>query len=208
MFGVMNKPDGDILPLLIDPDLDSDERARRLLPLLYQSLRALAQKQMSQERRDHTLSATALVHEVYLRLNGDRRLTWQSRAHFFSAAAEAMRQVLMDHARKRERAKRGGGRQRIDLDSSAEIPAAGDENGPDFIAIDEALCRLNDRDARAATVVRLRFYCGLTAAETAELLGASVKSVNNDWTYARAWLSRELKDFDTSPRGGGSEAHP
>jgi RNA polymerase sigma-70 factor, ECF subfamily len=170
--------------------------ADRLLPLVYEQLRKAAQLRLSGERAGHTLQATALVHEAYLKLVGLRDLPWQGRAHFYAAAAEAMRQVLLDHARARGRVKRGGGLGRIDLDDVATLggPIAEDHrpDREDFVALDDAIRRLGSRDPRMAEVVRLRFYAGLEISEVALLLGVSERTVKNDWAFAKAWLEREM----------------
>ena len=183
---------------------DGDRAAAdRLLPLVYDQLRMAAQQEMVGERPDHTLSATALVHEAYLRMVGPREVPWGGRAHFYAAAAEAMRRILLDHAKSRGRLKRGGGLGRIDLDETALLGGAladrdqGDE--ADFVALDEAMCRLASRDPRMADVVRLRFYAGLEISEVARALGVSERTVKNDWAFAKAWLEREL---EPKPRGG------
>ena len=163
--------------------------ANELLPLVYDQLRAAAQKQMAQERGDHTLQATALVHEAYLRLVGPQDIPWENRAHFYVAAAEAMRRVLIEHARKRGRVKRGGGQRKIPL-SGAEL--AEDPNLEEIMSVDAAIRRLEERDGRMARIVRLRFFAGLGVGETAAALGLSDRTVRREWALARAWLHREL----------------
>ena len=163
--------------------------ANELLPLVYDQLRAAARKQMAQERGDHTLQATALVHEAYLRLVGPQEIPWENRAHFYVAAAEAMRRVLIEHARKRGRVKRGGGQRRIPL-SGAEL--AEDPNLEEIMSVDAAIRRLEERDGRMARIVRLRFFAGLGVGETAAALGLSDRTVRREWALARAWLHREL----------------
>ncbi len=163
--------------------------ADQLLPLVYNQLRAAAQKQMAQERADHTLQATALVHEAYVRLVGSRDVPWENRAHFYVAAAEAMRRVLIEHARKRGRVKRGGGLRRIPL-SGEEL--ARDPNLEEILSVDAAIRRLEERDGRMARIVRLRFFAGLGTKETAAVLGLSDRTVRREWALARAWLHREL----------------
>jgi RNA polymerase sigma factor (TIGR02999 family) len=163
--------------------------AEDLLPLVYQQLRAAAQKQMARERGDHTLQATALVHEAYVRLVGPHDVPWENRAHFYVAAAEAMRRVLIEHARKRGRAKRGGGRQRIPL-TGEEL--AEDPNLEEIMSVDAAIRRLEEQDGRMARIVRLRFFAGLGVKETAAALGISDRTVRREWALARAWLHREL----------------
>ena len=142
---------------------------------------------MSEERRDHTLQATALVHEVYLRLVGTNEVPWQGRAHFFAAAAEAMRKILIDHARRKGAAKRGGGV----LTVSSVVDLASDENISDSLIVDDLISRLEIEDARAAQVVRLRFFAGLSLEDTANVLGVSQPTVSRKWTYARAWLAQQ-----------------
>ncbi len=155
---------------------------------VYDELRRIAQKAMNNERPGHTLQATALVNEVYLRLDAsDRR--WNSRAHFFAAAAEAIRRILIDHARSRGAAKRGGALGRVPMDDSLAIAGAGDI---DLLDLDEALKDLNDMDPRMARVVELRFFGGLDVAEVADVLGFSKRTIENDWTAARAWLRSRL----------------
>ena len=162
---------------------------KALLPLVYDHLRAMAGRHMAGERRDHTLEPTALVHEAYLRLVGREPLAWTSKAHFYAAAAEAMRRILVEHARARKREKRGGAWQRVPVDV-ADLAAHHDPEK--ILALDDAIRRLEEVDARNAAVVRLRFYSGLTAAETAQALGLSERTVKREWCYAKAWLVRAL----------------
>ncbi len=168
-----------------------------LLPLVYDQLRARAQKEMAAERPDHTLQPTALVHEAYLRLVGNQELSWQSRAHFYVAAAEAMRRILIEHARKRGRIKRGGDRKRVPLDV---VDLAERADVEEIVSLDDAVRRLEERDRRAADVVRLRFYVGLSEAEAAAALGVTSRTVRRDWALARAWLLRELAPDDAEGR--------
>ncbi len=161
-----------------------------LLPLVYDQLRRDAQHRMAGERADHTLGATALVHEAYLRLVGDRRLPWKNGAHFYAAAAEAMRRILLDHAKARGREKRGGGRKRVPL-SVADI--ADSWNFQETLSLDEALRRLMDRDPNIGRVVQLRFFTGLSIDDTAEALGVSAATVKRRWEFGRTWLYRELR---------------
>ena len=162
---------------------------------VYKHLRAIAQNQMNAERSGHTLSATALVHEAFLRIEGERargHAAPPERGRFLHAAAEAMRRILIEHARARGRAKRGGGSARLSLDAIGDIAdLAMAEHAEETIAFDEAFHRLEAYDGRLAQVVRLRFFAGLSVAETAEALGVSERTINNDWTHARAWLARE-----------------
>jgi RNA polymerase sigma factor (TIGR02999 family) len=161
-----------------------------LLPLVYDQLRRMAAQQMGRERHEHTLQATALVHEAYLRLAGHQRFSWKSKAHFYGAAAEAMRRVLIDHARTKGRQKRGGSHQRVAV-SLADLVADAD---PDqFLAVDEAVCRLKEVAPRAGSIAHLRLYTGLSVAEAAEALGVTVRTVERDWAYARTWLFERLQ---------------
>ena len=160
-----------------------------LLPLVYEQLRLTAQHRMAGERTDHTLDATALVHEAYLRLVGDRRVPWQNRAPFYAAAAEAMRRILLDHAKARGREKRGGGRKRVPL-SVADI--ADSWSFQETLSLDEALRRLMDRDPNIGRVVQLRFFTGLSIDDTAKALGVSAATVKRRWEFGRTWLYREL----------------
>lgn len=166
------------------------EAARELLPLVYRSLHDLAQRRMCGERRDHTLQATALVHEAYMRLVDGRNLTWDSRAHFYAAAAEAMRRILIEHARRVGAKKRGGGLKR-EIASVADL--ASEESVCEVLEIDAAIEALRRDDARAASVVHLRFYTGLSIDETAAALGIAPSTVDREWRYARSWLLRRLQ---------------
>ncbi|MFO0857058.1 MAG: ECF-type sigma factor [Phycisphaerales bacterium] len=167
-----------------------------LLPLVYQQLRAAAQRELSGERPSHTLQATALVHEAYLKLVGPREVPWANRAHFYAAAAEAMRRVLLDHAKRKGRVKRGGGVRHSELRESAVFQAENNdyELEPDFVALDEAIRRLEATDPRMAQVVHLKFYAGLEIAQVAKALGVSERTVKNDWAFAKAWLERALRE--------------
>ncbi len=164
--------------------------ADRLLPVVYDELRRLAEAHLRTERPDHTLQATALVHEAWLRLVNQTEVTWKDRAHFFAVAATAIRRVLVDHARTHRAEKRGGAQQRIPLD---DTPARAAPEPVDLIALNDALDRLAQHDPRKSQVVELRFFGGLDIAETAEALGVSHATVERDWTYARAWLYSELE---------------
>jgi RNA polymerase sigma factor (TIGR02999 family) len=169
----------------------SDSRpAEDLDALLYGELRALAADFLRRERSDHTLQPTALVHEAWIRLSAQAGSPWDDRAQFFAIAAQAMRRILIDHARRRRADKRGGGRQRITLASDITPPL--DSSGVDLLALDEALDRLAALDARQARVVELRFFAGLTVDEVAEALSVSARTVASEWRLARAWLSRAL----------------
>jgi RNA polymerase sigma factor (TIGR02999 family) len=162
-----------------------------LLPLVYEELRKLAASRMHAERADHTLQATALVHEAFLRLVGNSEQGWANRAHFFAAAGEAMRRILIEHARARQGPKRGGGRQKLPLDV---VDLAKDDDPDQILALDDAISRLEEQDPESARVVRLRFYAGLSVEETASALGLSPRTVKREWAFARAFLVRELKE--------------
>jgi RNA polymerase sigma factor (TIGR02999 family) len=163
--------------------------AEALLPLVYEELRRLAAQKMAREAAGHTLQPTALVHEAWLRLGGDQQPNWRSRAHFFGAAAEAMRRILVDHARRRHRQRHGGGQERIDINA---IDVASPTDEETLLAVNEALDELAAHDAAAAQLVKLRYFVGLTAPEAAEALGQSLRSTERLWAYARAWLRRRL----------------
>jgi RNA polymerase sigma factor (TIGR02999 family) len=163
--------------------------AENLLPVVYQELRNLARLRMAQERPEHTLQATALVHEAYLRLVGNDPSCWANRAHFFHAAAEAMRRILIEHARGKSGPKRGGGRKRLPLNL---VDLAAENDPAQILALDEAISRLEKQDPDAARVLRLRFYAGLSVDEVAQIVGASPRTVKRDWAFARAFLIREL----------------
>ena len=170
--------------------LSRREVLERLAPVVYDELRVLAAAQLRWERPDHTLQPTALVNEAYVRLLGDERPPWTDRSHFFRAAARAMRRILTDHARKRRSLKRGGEPIRVSLDQIG--PPSWDEPEK-MLALDDALLRLEKRDPRAAEVVQLRYFAGMSVAETAEALDVSERTVKREWTVARAWLRNALR---------------
>jgi RNA polymerase sigma factor (TIGR02999 family) len=176
---------------LIDAvDKGDPHAARQLLPLVYEELRKLAVQRMAQEQPGQTLQATALVHEAYLRLTGnDESIQWNSRGHFFAAAAEAMRRILIENARRKGRLRHGGDRQRLDLD---QLSVATDDRPHELLALDEALSRLEQLDLTAAQLVKLRFFAGLTMPQAAEALAIPLRTAERNWTYARAWLHRAL----------------
>jgi len=184
---------GEVTMLLAAAADGRPHAARDLLPLVYRSLRDMAERQMRHERQAHTLQATALVHEAYLRLVGDGDVGWDSRAHFYAAAAEAMRRILIEHARRVGAKKRGGGWKR-DIASVADL--ASDESIAHALDIDDAIEALRGHDPRAASVAQLRFYTGLSIDETAAALNIAPSSVDRDWCYARAWLLRYLRKSD------------
>jgi len=167
-----------------------DEKAiDELLPLVYEELRLLAAKKLSKEPPGQTLQATALVHEAYLRLLGNEGQTWQSQGHFFAAAAEAMRRILIDNARRKQRLKRGGDQQRLDLD---EVGLTVSGRCDDLLAVDEALAKLAQKDKVKADLVKLRFFAGLTSEQAARVLGISHNTADRYWAYARSWLHLEI----------------
>jgi RNA polymerase sigma factor (TIGR02999 family) len=163
------------------------QAAAELLPLVYAELRKLAAARMAAESPGQTLDATALVHEAYLRLVGDQR--FEHRGHFFAAAAEAMRRILVEAARRKGRLMRGGGRNRVDLDGLAASDA---ERADDLVALDEALTRLEADRPEVAAVVKLRYFVGLTTEQAGEALGLSLRTANRHWAYAKAWLYQQL----------------
>ena len=170
--------------------LSRHELLERLVPVVYDELRVLAAAQLRRERDDHTLQPTSLVNEAYIRLLGDEPPRWNDRPHFFRAAARAMRRILIEHARKRSRLKRGGAPVRVSLDRVG--PPSWDE--PEAVlALDEALRRLEDQDPRAAEVVQLRYFAGMSVAQAAEALDVSERTVKREWTFARAWLRDALR---------------
>jgi len=166
------------------------EAAERVLPRVYEELRRIAARQLRRERDTHTLQATAIVHEAYMRLTGQSGLEWPSRAHFFAFSAHLIRRILVDHARRRNRLKRGGLSERITL---VEVTSLAPEMSPDLLDLDNALSRLERVDPRKATVVELKFFAGLTLDEVAEQLGISVETVSREWRRARAWLFTALQ---------------
>jgi RNA polymerase sigma factor (TIGR02999 family) len=179
---------------LLDAAAAGDRQAAAdLLPAVYDELRKLAAARLAGERGGHTLQPTALVHEAYLRLVGDQQ--FEHRGHFFAAAAEAMRRILVDHARRRKSAKRGGDRERLDLDA---IDIAIADWPEDLVALDEALGRLAAVDPKAARLVHLRFFAGLPIPEVAEVLGISPRTADRLWAYARAWLHQAVRGSDTT----------
>jgi len=177
---------------------DDAQAAEQLLPLVYAELRQLAGQQLAQEKPGQTLNATALVHEAYLRLVGDQH--FENRRHFFAAAAEAMRRILVDNARRKRSLKRGGDRQRLDLDIEQPALVGRSEH---LLALDEALDRLQARDADKAQLVKLRYFAGMTIEQAAESLAISVTTANRWWTYARAWLHDEIRRQEATqpPKG-------
>ena len=182
----------DVTSLLVASSKGDQEALNQLLPLVYDELRRLADRYLHRERADHTLQATALVHEAYLRLI-DQRVSWANRAHFFGVAAEMMRRILIDHARSRQAAKRGSAGIKLSLDDVLEIT---DERAADLIALDEALKALAEFDAQKARIVELRFFGGLSIEETAAVLGLGTATITRQWRLAKAWLYHELSRDD------------
>ncbi len=181
----------DVTQILSQIEAGDLRAAEELLPLLYEELRRLATRRLADEKPGQTLQATALVHEAYVRLVGSpSHQHWNGRGHFFAAAAEAMRRILVEQARRKNRVRHGGELRRVDFDNELQISDEADEN---LLALDEALQRLATKDPQAAEVVKLRYFAGLTIEETASALGISVRTVNRHWAFARAWLFRQLR---------------
>jgi RNA polymerase sigma factor (TIGR02999 family) len=185
-----NRPDSADVTVLLDGVVAGDRQcADQLLNAVYGQLRKIAQQRMKNEKPGHTLQATALVHEAYLRLVRNQKLNWSSRAQFYVAAAQAMERILVEHARKKKRLKRGGDRRPV---FSNVVDLAREENLEDVVALHEAIDRLEGEDPRAALVTRLRFYAGLTVEETAKAMRVSERTVMREWAYARSWLHNAL----------------
>jgi len=192
-------PPGEVTRLLASWSGGDDEALARMVPMVYEDLRRMARRHLQRERQGHTLQGTGLVHEVYLRLAEKGPMPWASRAHFFCWASTMMRHILVDHARSRQAAKRGGGVEVLSLDALHEdrgtlpgVSAHAHDNGPDLIAIDQALRKLERLDPQQGRVVELRYFCGLSVADTASALEVSPATVKREWVTARAWLLREL----------------
>lgn len=179
----------DVTGILLDWNSGNQAALDELVPLVYDELRRLAERYLRRERAGHTLQATALVNEAYLRLVNQQQVNWQNRAHFFGAAANLMRQILMQHARQRHAEKRGGEREKIYLDEAGPLAESRDL---DLIALDDALNDLAAVSPQQSRIVELRYFGGLTIEETAEVLGISPATVKRDWNMAKAWLHREI----------------
>jgi RNA polymerase sigma factor (TIGR02999 family) len=180
----------DVTRILSSIEAGDPSAAEQLLPLVYEELRDLAAQRLAQEKPGQTLEATGLVHEAYLRLvDAEKAQHWNSRGHFFAAAAEAMRRILVENARRKRGPKHGGAYKRVDLDVSAILMP---EPDADVLALDEVLTRLEATDAVAAKIVKLRYFAGLSMPQAAEALGLPLRSAERNWTYARTWLYREL----------------
>ena len=180
----------DVTQILNAIEHGDPKAADDLLPIVYDELRKLAATKLAREIPGQTLQATALVNEAYLKLVESKDQHWNSRGHFFGAAAQAMRRILVDRARHKNSLKRGGDHQRIEL---SDVDLGVPHRNIDLIALDEALNHLNEHDSRACRVVHLRFFAGLTIPQTAEALGVSETTIENDWVYARSWLKRQLR---------------
>jgi RNA polymerase sigma factor (TIGR02999 family) len=178
-----------VTELLAEASRGNADAMGKLLPLVYGELHAIAARYLRRENPGHTLQATALVNEAYLRLIGQREVTWQNRAHFFGVSASLMRRILVDHARAHRAEKRAGGLARVTL-NEANLPAA--ERDVDLIALDDALADLSVKDPKLARLVELKFFAGLTTKEVAEVLGVSSSTVEREWVAARAWLFRAM----------------
>jgi len=187
----MDASAADVTTLLNRLAAGDQEAAAQLVPLIYGELRRLAARRLRQERPGHTLQATALVHEVYLKLAGQPNARWQNRTQFFAVASQSMRRILVDYARTQQRIRRGGRQQKVSLD---EVLLIGPDRTDELLTVHELLSRLEELDSRQARIVELRYFCGLTADETAEVLGVSAKTVMREWNIAKAWLYGELKE--------------
>jgi RNA polymerase sigma factor (TIGR02999 family) len=189
------RPSADATVLMLAAAEGDKAAAEQLLPLVYEQLRKAAQLSMAGERgggAGHTLSATALVHEAYIKLAGPRDVPWAGRGHFYAAAAEAMRQILLDHAKARMRLKRGGGANRASIDDMADVAGLAQQEPDEIVRFDELVRRLEHESPEGAAVVRLRFFAGLSVEQTAEALGLSNSTVDRRWSFARAWLFQRL----------------
>ncbi len=193
----MESNPADLTQILHDVSDGKEGAVDKLLPVVYEELRDLASKYLLRERADHTLQATALVHEAYLNLVDQTRVEWKNRAHFFGVAATAMRRLLINHAVRRRTTKRGGDQKRVEWDDALAIY---EERALDLIAMDEALQRLSELDERQARVVELRFFGGLSNKEIAEVLQLSIRTVEREWRMARAWLRNEILRGDPDER--------
>jgi RNA polymerase sigma factor (TIGR02999 family) len=198
-FALSVSPMTDVIRILSAIDQGDPHAAEQLLPLVYDELRQLAAQKLAQEKPGQTLQATALVHEAYLRLvDTEPAPHWNSRGHFFAAAAEAMRRILVENARRKGRLKHGAGHRRVELNAvefAVEIPV------DNLLALDEALNRLAERDAQTAELVKLHCFAGLSIEQAAEALALSARTAYRDWAYARAWLYREIRGSEPPPEG-------
>ena len=191
--GILASAMSDVTLILNALERGDDRAVDRLLPAIYKELRQLAAQKLSHERPGHTLQATALVHEAYVRLVGSEGQSWKSRTYFFAAAAEAMRRILIENARRKQRQRHGGARRKVDMrgeDVVIEAPA------DDLIALDEALTELTEVDKTKADLVKLRYFAGLTIGQSAQLLNISPATAKRHWTYAKAWLYTRIRSGD------------
>ena len=186
----------DVTHILSAIEQGDPKAPKQLLPLVYDELRKLAAQRLARESPGQTLQATALVHEAYLRLIGSETPSWTGRGHFFSAAAEAMRRILIENARRKKAEKRGGALQRVDLDA-VDVPA--DARSEDVLALDEALSRLAAEDPTKAELVKLRFFGGLSVEDAGRVLGIARATADRYWSYARVWLYSELREAGARP---------
>ncbi|UCD52294.1 MAG: sigma-70 family RNA polymerase sigma factor [Phycisphaerales bacterium] len=184
----------DVTRILNTIERGERKAAEELLPLVYEELRLLAAQKLSHEPPGQTLQATALVHEAYIRLVGDEAQSWNSRGHFFAAAAEAMRRILVENARRKQSGKRGGHLKKVDFDN---VKAIAELCSDDVIALDEALAGLSEEDHVTAELVKMRYFAGLTLEQTARALGISPRTADRCWAYAKAWLYHEIREART-----------
>jgi len=187
---VASSPD-EITRMLIQWSNGEREALDKLIPMVYAELRKIAGRVLQRERRDHTLQPTALVHEAYFRLIDQRSVNWRNRAQFFAIAAQAMRRIIVDHARRHNALKRGGENLKVELEAAMLLPGARDV---DVVRLDDALTALAEFDPQQGRIVELRFFGGLSIEETAEVIGISPATVKRDWSMAKAWLHRELEN--------------
>ena len=180
----------DVTQLLKQIETGDAQAAQDLLPLVYEELRRIAAYKMANEASGHTLQATALVHEAWLRLAGSSQQNWQNRSHFFGAAAEAMRRILVEHARKKQSLKRGAGAERMELNESILVLSAPPD---ELLAVNDALDKLASEDPAAAELVKLRYFVGMNMEESAAAMGLPKRTAESLWTYARTWLHREVR---------------
>jgi RNA polymerase sigma-70 factor (ECF subfamily) len=198
----MEPSPADVTSLLNKLAAGNQEAAAQLVPLVYEELRRLAARRLRQERPDHTLQATALVHEAYVKLAAQRSAKWQNRAQFFGVASQVMRRILVDYARGQQRIRRGGKQQKVSLD---DVLLVSPERTEEVLSVHESLSRLEKLDARQARIVELRYFGGLTVEEIAEVVGISTKTVMRELNVAKAWLYGDLKELDAEvePRTKG-----
>lgn len=195
-------PDVDVTTLLLDWSHGDKSALERLTPLVYDELRRLSKRYLRKERSEHTLQSTALANEAFMRLIDQSQVQWQNRAHFFGVAAQMIRRILVDYARARRTDKRGAGMTQLSLDEAIGVP---EKRSIELIALDEALSELGRLDERASRIVELRFFVGLSVEETSEVMDISTATMKREWTSAKAWLFRELKERGTPVSAAGFE---